>query len=147
MKKIVRNQTSARPEQFTASKIKKRKATRGGAKSKKDKRTAVTQDDFFWSKGHRNNQMRHALAKTTFREKRRLSMSVAGTARREREQLCSKGKLDRKRTVKIEFNERARWVPKFVPSTVPFTVEGLLRALVCGVIKPLYDMNGKRACE
>ena len=147
MKKCVRNQSSGRPEMFTAGKIKKRKtAPRGGVKSKKDKRT-VGQDDFYWVKAHRNNQMRHALAKTTFREKRRLSRSVAGTARREREQLCSMGKLDRERTVKTEFNERSRWVPEFVPSTVPFTVEGLLRAMVTGLIKPLYDINGKHACE
>ena len=92
MKKTVRNQSSGRPERFTACKIKKRKtAPRGGVKSKKRTfgQDDLVVDDFYWVKAHRNNQMRHALAKTTFREKRRLSRSVAGTARREREQLCS----------------------------------------------------------
>ena len=97
-------------------------------------------------KAHRNNQARSMLAKMTFSERRRLSVNATGAFKRDREQLKSLGKLDRERTVKTENNVPARWAD-LVPSTVDFTVEGLLRGLVTGVVKPLYDDNGKHACQ
>ena len=73
---------------------------------------------------------------------RRLSIAVSGSMRRQREQLVTLGKLDRAVTVKAEFNNVSRWA-HHVPSSVPFTVEGLLKALVQGKVKPLYDVDGK----
>ena len=145
MKAIVRKQTSARPAKFEASKIKKRQpGPRGGKKSIPNKRTKPG-EDFYVVKAHRNSQVRSALSKVTFKEKRRLALSVTGTARREREQLCSLGKLRRERSVKTEFNVPERWAGH-VPFTVPFTIEGLLRAMVRGIVKPLYSLDGKPAC-
>ena len=93
-------------------------------------------------KQHNNNQMRTVLAKMTKREARRLSLTASGKQRRQREQLCLLGKQDRKASVKKEFNVPSRWA-EIVPAEVPFTVEGLLRAMVTGKTKPLYDVNGK----
>ena len=139
MKKIVRKKTSGRPEMKESKKIKKKQ--RGGSASKR--RTPGT--DFYVVKAHRNSQVRSALSKVTFKKKRRLALSVTGTARREREQLCSLGKLRRERSVKTEFNVPERWAGH-VPFTVPFTIEGLLRAMVRGIVKPLYSLDGKPAC-
>ena len=60
-------------------------------------------------------------------------------------QLCTLGKIDRKCSVKTEHNVPARWVD-LVPAFASFTVEALLRAMVLGLIKPLYDSQGKHAC-
>ena len=141
MKKIVRKQSSARPAFVGTKQIKKRKARRGGTASKADKRTDPAKD-FVMVKGHDNNQCRSILAKMTVREKRRLSLTAHGAARRACEQLCKLGKLDRAVTVKSEFNIPSRWA-EVVPPSVPFTVEGLLKAMVVGSIQPLYDMQGK----
>ena len=64
MKGIVRHQSSARPEQFGASKVKKHRKKRGGPDSKPNKRYANT-PDFYMVKAHRNNQMRTVLANMT----------------------------------------------------------------------------------
>ena len=144
MKGIVRHQSSARPEQFGASKVKKHRKKRGGPDSKPNKRYANT-PDFYMVKAHRNNQMRTVLAKMTISEKRTLSLAVSGGGRRKKEQLCTLGKIDRKCSVKTEHNVPARWVD-LVPAFTSFTVEALLRAMVLGLIKPLYDSQGKHAC-
>ena len=144
MKGIVRHQTSARPADFGHSKIKKRKLkTRGGSASVRDKRTK--DDSVYVKKSHNNNQMCTLLSKMSVRESRRLSRQSHGAHRRRREQLCSLGKLDRLRTVKTENNVPERW-QALVPATVNFTVEGLLRGIVTGIIVPLYDVHGKPAC-
>lgn len=145
MKQFVRKMSSARPASFTSSKVRKRKMNRGGVASKRDKRTKGDAD-FFFVKKHDNNQMRTVLAKMTVSEARKLSVSTHGVNRRQRQQLVTLGKIDRDRSVKTENNVPERWA-NLVPLTVPFTVEGLLRAMVTGLIKPLYDINGKRACE
>ena len=147
MKGIVRGQSSARPEMFGSSKIKKRKTKRGGVLSKPDKRTAAEgTQDFYMVKGHRNNQCRTVLAKMTVSESRKLSRSVGGAGRRGREQLLTLGKLDRLSSVKKEHNVPERWTG-LVPESTPFTVEALFKAMVTGLIQPLYDINGKHACE
>ena len=142
MKGIVRHQSSARPATTIAKTFKKRrKGRRGGVQSKADKRTDKDKD-FIMVKAHDNNQSRTVLAKMTFRERRRLSLSTHGAARRACEQLCQLGKLDRAATVKSEFNNvSSRW-GHYLPSGIPFTVEGLLRAMVLKQIEPLYDANG-----
>ena len=142
MKGVVRKQTSGRPASFVQQTIRKRKSTpRGGVASKQDKRTDNSKK-FVVVKKHDNCMVRTALAKQTFRETRRLSIAVSGSMRRQREQLVTLGKLDRAVTVKAEFNNVSRWA-HHVPSSVPFTVEGLLKALVQGKVKPLYDVDGK----
>ena len=45
-----------------------------------------------------------------------------------------------------EFNVPERWA-KLVPESVDFTVLGLLKAMVTGVIQPLYDSEGNHACD
>lgn len=143
MKGIVRHQSSARPEHFGAIKVRKPRK-RDGPSSKPNKRFANT-PDFYMVKGHGNNQMRSCLAKMTIKEKRTLSVAVSGAGRRRKEQLCALGKLDRHSCIKTEHNVPARWAGH-VPEFVPFTVEALLRAMVLGLIKPLYDIQGKHAC-
>ena len=145
-KKIVRGQTSARPGQVGPSIIKKRKmSTRGGPQSKRDKRTKA--DEFTYiKKGHDNNQARTMLAKMTVAERRTLSLNCTGMRKRGQQQLCSLGKLDRLRSVKTERNVPERWA-ELVPDTVTFTTVGLLRAMATGLIKPLYSLEGKPACD
>ena len=146
MKQIVRKQSSARPWSGKSKTIKKRKARRGGPLSKTDKRTDLTKDTVV-VRGHRNNQCKTILAKMTVREIRRLALTAGGESRgREREQLCKLGKLDRAATVKSENNVLSRW-GDHVPAGVPFTVEGLLRAMVLGLMKPLYDISGKHTAS
>ena len=65
-------------------------------------------------------------------------MNAVGAFKRSREQLKNLGKLDRERSVKTENNVPERWAG-LVPPTVDFTVQGLLRAMLTGLIKPLYD--------
>lgn len=144
MKAIWRKKTSGRPRQVGENKVQKRKQTRGGAMSKKNKR--AKNENFYTTKGHNNVQCRAALAFVTIREKQKLSQTATGAARRDREQLINLGKIDRLHCVKTEFNVPERW-SELVPPSVDFTVEGLLKAMVTGVIKPLYDIEGKRACE
>ena len=136
MKKIVRKKTSGRPEMKESKKIKKKQ--RGGSASKR--RTPGT--DFYVVKAHKNNQMRSVVAQMTAREMRRLSVQAIGQAKRQCEQLCKLGKLDRNTTVKTEHNVPERWAD-VVPLEVNFTVEGLLKAMVTGKIKPLYNIEGK----
>ena len=147
MKKIVRKQSSARPA-CGMKVIRKRKggASRGGRLSKTDKRTDKDKE-FIVVKAHRNNQNKSVLAKMTIKEIRRLALNASGAARgRERRQLLTLGKLDRDASVKTEFNTRSRWEGR-VPHDVPFTVEGLLRAMVVGQIEPLYDIHGKHTAS
>ena len=91
-KDIIRHQTSARPRDIATTKtIKKRKkGTRGGMASIKDKRTK--EKEFIMVKGHDNVQVREGLAKMTFRERRVLALGCTGVNRRRREQLVILGK-------------------------------------------------------
>ena len=127
MKKIVRNQTSARPSSSVTKTIKKSRK-RGGKGSKH--RTVGT--EFYLVKGHRNNQCKSMLAKMHAREARRLSLNVQGMAKRHCEQLCALGKLARNPSVKNEGNIPERWA-QHVPLEVHFSVEGLLKAMVLGI--------------
>ena len=143
-KDIIRHQTSARPRDTATNSIKRKKGTRGGKASIKDKRTK--EKEFIMVKGHDNVQVREGLAKMTFRERRVLALGCTGVNRRRREQLIILGKQDRERSVKTENNVPERWA-ELVPAGVPFTIEGLLKAMVTGIIKkPLYDIKGKHAC-
>ena len=144
MKMSVRRQSSARPTSFEKTKVHKRKKTRGGELSKCNKRASG--EDFFFVKAHRNNQCRTLLAKARIREKRRLSQHVTGQLARECEQLCALGRLDRKSSVKTENNVPERWADVIPATFSPFTTESLLRAMVMGIIQPLYDQQGKHAC-
>ena len=60
--------------------------------------------------------------------------------------MCTLGKLDRLASVKTELNVPERWA-ELIPTGVEYTIEGLLRAMVIGLMKPLYDLQGKHACE
>ena len=139
MKRIVRKQSSARPSSFGETKVivKKKRGGKNSIKSAKAK-------DHYFKKGHDNNQCRTILAKIHARELRRLSVQASGMSQRNREQLCQLGKLDRKASVKTENNVPERWALE-VPPEVPFTVEGLLAAMITGKVKPLYDLTGKNS--
>ena len=138
MKKIVRKQSSGRKASTLTKTIKKSKI-RGGTASK----LSGDAKDFYMVKKHDNNQCRSVLAKMSAREVRRLSLRATGAHLRQREQLCAIGK-QRKHTVKTEFNVPERWTEHVPPNLqVLFTVEDLLKAMVQGKIKPMYDMEGK----
>ena len=98
--------------------------------------------DFYFKKGHDNQQCRSMLAMVTAREMRRLAVGATGMGKRKCEQLVTLGILDRKATVKTENNVPERWALE-VPQEVPFTVEGLFAAMIKGKIKPLYGLDGK----
>ena len=140
MKKIVRKKTSGRPEMKESKKIKKKQ--RGGSASKR--RTPGT--DFYVVNGQgpqeQPNAQRRGADDRTGDAERRLSVQAIGQAKRQCEQLCKLGKLDRNTTVKTEHNVPERWADA-VPLEVNFTVEGLLKAMVTGKIKPLYNIEGK----
>ena len=80
----------------------------------------------------------------TIRERRQLSLG-GGAAFRKKEQLLRLGKVDRARSVKTEFNVPERWSEN-VPTDVDFSVEGLLCAMVTGLIVPLYSAEGQHVC-
>ena len=96
------------------------------------------------TKGFNNHAMRSLVSNMTALELRRLSLNATGKAKKQCEQLVNLGKLERNPTVKTDMNVPERWAG-LVPQGVDFTVEGLLVAMVKGVMKPLYNSEGRAA--
>lgn len=137
MKGIVLKQSSARPTSTKAELVYVTNPARGGAKSKK----GVANVAVYKRKGYSGNQWATTLAKCTFRENI-ATANQGAPEHRKSEQLKTIGKCTIITTVKAESNCDARWVGK-VPDDVPFTVEGLLLAMVQGACEPLYSVEGK----
>ena len=139
MKDIVVHQSSGKPTSKVSETIFVSRPARGGDASKKAK--SGINKTVFKRAGNSGNQMRTVLAKATLREDLALC-SKGKPMHRKAEQLMTLGKATITTTVKVENDRDARWVGK-VPDGVPFTVEGLLVAMVQGKCKPLYSIVGK----
>ena len=140
MKDIVNHQSCPRPTSKEPDIVFMTKPDRGGSKSVK----SGANKGVYKRKAYSGNQMKTVLAKATVRENRNLSLGESGELpiHRRAEQLMTVGKSTMITTVKAESDKTEQWVGK-VPEEVPFTVEGLLLAMVKGQCEPLYSLEGK----
>ena len=140
MKDIVNHQSCPRPTSKEPDIVFVTKPDRGGSKSVK----SGANKGVYKRKAYSGNQMKTVLAKATVRENRNLSLGESGELpiHRRAEQLMTVGKSTMITTVKAESDKTEQWVGK-VPEEVPFTVEGLLLAMVKGQCEPLYSLEGK----
>ena len=139
MKDIVNHQSCPRPTSTVPDIVFVSNPARGGPESKK----SGTNKGVYKRAAYTGNQMKTVLAKATVRENRNTGVDSANRpVHRRAEQLMTTGKSTMITTVKAESDKTERWVGK-VPEDVPFTVEGLLLAMVKGQCEPLYSSEGK----
>ena len=137
MQCIVIKQSSARPTSSKPDIVRVTNPARGGEQSKK----SGVNKTIFKRAAYSGNQMASVLSKATYKEE--LNFAAAGRPEhRKSEQLKTMGKCTLVTTVKAESDRDARWAD-VLPDAVPFTVTGILQAVVEGNCEPLYSEEGK----
>lgn len=140
MQDIALHQTSGKPASAEYEIVQVTNPDRGGEKSTKSGLNKT-----IWKRnGSTNNQMKTLLAKATLKED--LALAKNRPLHRQSEQLMTIGKKTITTTLKAETNRDARWVGR-VPDGVPFTVEGLMVAMLQGKCTPLYTDKGKHCAN